>query len=73
MALFIPWVHVLSAISWVGGMLFIALVLVPTARALGDERLRMRLKQKSGCAVWRSGCFWGASSSGRRRFQPTTA
>jgi uncharacterized membrane protein len=34
-ALLIRWVHVLSAITWVGGMLFIALVLVPTARALG--------------------------------------
>jgi uncharacterized membrane protein len=29
-------------------MLFIALVLVPTARALGDDRLRTRLMQESG-------------------------
>ena len=43
MVLFIRWVHVLSAITWVGGMLFIALVLAPTARALGDGRLRTRL------------------------------
>jgi len=47
-ALFIRWVHVLSAITWVGGMLFIALVLVPTARALDDARLRTRLMQESG-------------------------
>jgi uncharacterized membrane protein len=47
-ALFIRWVHVLSAITWVGGMLFIALVLVPTARALDEERLRTRLMQESG-------------------------
>ena len=48
MALFIRWVHVLSAVTWVGGMLFIALVLVPTVRALGDDRLRTRLMQESG-------------------------
>ncbi len=48
MALFIRWVHVLSAITWVGGMLFIALVLVPTARALDDGGLRTRLIQESG-------------------------
>ena len=48
MALFIRWVHVLSAIIWVGGMLFIALVLVPTARALDDAALRTRLIQESG-------------------------
>jgi uncharacterized membrane protein len=47
-ALFIRWVHVLSAITWVGGMLFIALVLVPTARALEDAGLRTRLLQESG-------------------------
>jgi uncharacterized membrane protein len=47
-ALFIRWVHVLSAIVWVGGMLFIALVLVPTARALDDATLRTRLIQESG-------------------------
>jgi uncharacterized membrane protein len=47
-ALFIRWVHVLSAIIWVGGMLFIALVLVPTARALGDATFRTRLIQESG-------------------------
>lgn len=48
MTLLIRWIHVLSAITWVGGMLFIALVLVPTARALGDDRLRTRLMQESG-------------------------
>jgi putative copper export protein len=37
-----------SAIIWVGGMLFIALVLVPTSRALGDATLRTRLIQDSG-------------------------
>jgi uncharacterized membrane protein len=47
-ALLIRWVHVLSAITWVGGMLFIALVLVPTARGLGDPALRARLIRDSG-------------------------
>jgi uncharacterized membrane protein len=47
-ALFVRWVHVLSAITWVGGMLFIALVLVPTVRGLGDGTLRARLIQDSG-------------------------
>ena len=48
MALLVRWVHVLSAITWVGGMLFIALVLVPVTRDLGDPALRTRLVQASG-------------------------
>ena len=48
MALFIRWVHVLSAIIWIGGMLFIALVLVPVVRALDDRKLRTRVVQESG-------------------------
>jgi uncharacterized membrane protein len=47
-ALAVRWVHVLSAITWVGGMLFIALVLVPVARRLDDPALRTRLVQESG-------------------------
>ena len=35
--------RIVALFTWVGGMLFIALVLVPTARALGDDRLRTRL------------------------------
>jgi putative copper export protein len=48
LTLIVRWVHVLSAIVWVGGMLFIALVLVPVARRLEDARLRTRLIQESG-------------------------
>lgn len=48
MALFVRWVHVLSAITWVGGMLFIALVLVPVTRTLGDASLRTRIVQETG-------------------------
>jgi putative copper resistance protein D len=46
--LFVRWVHVLSAITWIGGMLFIALVLVPVSRGLGDAGLRTRLVQETG-------------------------
>lgn len=48
MALFVRWVHVLSAVTWIGGMLFIALVLVPVTRGLDDAKLRTRLVQESG-------------------------
>jgi uncharacterized membrane protein len=46
--LFIRWIHVLAAITWVGGMLFIALVLVPTVRALDDAPVRTRVIRDSG-------------------------
>jgi uncharacterized membrane protein len=42
------WLHLLAAITWIGGMLFIALVLVPVVRRLPDERLRARLVQDLG-------------------------
>lgn len=48
MALLVRWIHVLSAITWVGGMLFIALVLVPVTRTLQDSALRARLVQETG-------------------------
>jgi uncharacterized membrane protein len=48
MALLIRWVHVLAAITWIGGMLFIALVLVPVTRRLQDQDLRTSLVQQTG-------------------------
>ena len=48
MAFLVRWTHVLAAMAWVGGMLFIALVLVPTARAFGDAAIRTRLIRDSG-------------------------
>jgi uncharacterized membrane protein len=42
------WLHVLAAIIWIGGMLFIALVLVPVARRLEDPALRTRLIHQVG-------------------------
>jgi putative copper resistance protein D len=47
-ALVVRWVHVLSAIVWIGGMLFIALVLVPVVRRLDDAALRTRLVHAVG-------------------------
>jgi uncharacterized membrane protein len=36
-------VHVLAAMTWIGGMFFVALVFVPVARRLDDPALRVRL------------------------------
>ena len=32
MSLLLRWLHVVAAITWIGGMLFVALVLVPVTR-----------------------------------------
>jgi copper resistance protein D len=40
--------HVLAAITWLGGMLFVALVLVPVSRRLGDPAVRTRLFHETG-------------------------
>jgi uncharacterized membrane protein len=47
-SLLVRWLHVLAAITWIGGMLFIALVLVPIARRLEDQALRARLVHDTG-------------------------
>jgi uncharacterized membrane protein len=47
-SLLVRWLHVLAAITWIGGMLFIALVLVPVTRRLGDQALRTRLVHDAG-------------------------
>jgi uncharacterized membrane protein len=39
---------VIAALTWIGGMLFIALVLVPIARRLEDQALRARLVRETG-------------------------
>lgn len=43
MALAVRWLHVVAAMMWIGGMLFIALVLMPATRRLEDAALRARL------------------------------
>jgi len=48
MALALRYVHVLAAIAWIGGMLFVALVLVPVVRGLNDPPLRARLVHAAG-------------------------
>ena len=46
--LVVRFVHLLAVLTWVGGMLFVAVVLVPVARRLEDAALRMRLIQDVG-------------------------
>lgn len=48
MRLFVVWLHVLAAITWIGGMLFIALILVPVTHRLEDQTLRARLVRETG-------------------------
>ena len=48
MTLLLRWLHVMAAVTWIGGMLFIALVLVPITRRLDDLALRTRLVQDVG-------------------------
>lgn len=48
MTLALRFVHVLAAVTWIGGMVFIAVVLVPTLRGLDDPALRSRLLQDTG-------------------------
>lgn len=50
--------HVVAAITWIGGMLFIALTLVPVVRRLDDPGLRTRLLHEAGLRFRRVG--WGA-------------
>jgi putative copper export protein len=59
MALAVRFLHVLSAITWIGGMLFVALVLVPVTRRLPDPALRRRSSARSACAS----APWGGSRS----------
>ncbi|MBI2528325.1 MAG: DUF4149 domain-containing protein [Candidatus Rokubacteria bacterium] len=48
LSLVVRWLHVLAAVTWIGGMFFIALVLVPVTRRLEDPALRSRLVHELG-------------------------
>ena len=47
-ALLVRFVHVAAALTWIGGMLFVALVLVPITRRLDEPTLRRRLMHDTG-------------------------
>jgi copper resistance protein D len=47
LSLVLRFVHLLAALTWIGGMLFIAFVLVPVARRL-EPGLRARLVHETG-------------------------
>lgn len=47
-ALALRFLHVLAAMVWIGGMLFVVLVLVPVVRGQADPALRARLFHQAG-------------------------
>jgi copper resistance protein D len=47
-ALAVRFLHLAGALTWVGGMIFVALVLVPVTRRLDDDALRRRLMHETG-------------------------
>ena len=57
LSLAMRFIHVLAAVTWIGGMLFIALILVPVARRL-DAPLRTRLVHETGVRF--RAVAWGA-------------
>jgi len=52
--------HLAAALAWAGGMLFVALVLVPVTRRLDDPALRRRLMHDTGVRFRTVG--WAAMS-----------
>ena len=48
LSLVLRWLHIVAAMTWIGGMLFIALVLVPVTRRIDDTALRTRLVHAIG-------------------------
>lgn len=54
MTVFLVWLHVLAAVSWIGGMIFLSLVLAPLVRSrkarLNSWRFFVLLRADS--ALW---------------------
>jgi putative copper export protein len=46
--LLVRFLHLVAALTWIGGMLFVALVLVPVTRRIDDPALRRRLVHAAG-------------------------
>jgi putative copper resistance protein D len=46
--LIFTWIHMLAAMAWIGGMLFLTLVLVPVLRKKGDRALMVDLIRTTG-------------------------
>jgi len=42
------WIHILAATAWVGGMIFLSLIVVPVERGVQDPKLRYELVNKIG-------------------------
>lgn len=42
------WLHIVAAATWIGSMVFLAAVLVPTLRRKGDRALTSELMQRAG-------------------------
>jgi len=57
MTALVQWLHLTAAAVGVGGMAFLLLVLLPAARALGDEQRAVLFKSVLGRFRWAS---WGA-------------
>ncbi|MBI4013479.1 MAG: DUF4149 domain-containing protein [Candidatus Rokubacteria bacterium] len=73
-SLLLRWLHLMAAITWIGGMLFVALVLVPVTRRVTDPALRTRLVQEAGrrfrTVGWIALGLLAASGLGNLWFRP---
>ncbi len=49
------WIHIIAAMFWIGGMLFLTLVIAPFLKEIGDPDERSRIYQKVGTSFR----FWG--------------
>jgi uncharacterized membrane protein len=46
--LFLIWLHLMAAVTWIGGMLFLSLVLIPALRREGMDRTRADVLKAAG-------------------------